>query len=111
MKMEIGFDAPVSGVVKEVRARRGQQVAAGELLLVIEPAADGSPAATVPRRLELIRVPDRLAPLFANTDSGISDLASADAAPEGEAWVTGRVLGTRSKAALGTVPENCVPEA
>jgi len=84
MKMEIGFDAPVSGVVKEVRARRGQQVAAGELLLVIEPAADGSPAATVPRRLELIRVPDRLAPLFANTDSGISDLASADAAPEAE---------------------------
>ncbi|MHC5044864.1 MAG: acetyl/propionyl/methylcrotonyl-CoA carboxylase subunit alpha, partial [Planctomycetota bacterium] len=41
MKMEIGFDAPVSGVVKEVRARRGQQVAAGDVLLVIEPASDG----------------------------------------------------------------------
>jgi pyruvate/2-oxoglutarate dehydrogenase complex dihydrolipoamide acyltransferase (E2) component len=37
MKTEIGFEAPVSGVVTEVRVRRGQQVAAGEVLLVIDP--------------------------------------------------------------------------
>ena len=39
--MEIGFDAPVAGVVKEVRARKGQQVAAGDVLLVIEPRRRG----------------------------------------------------------------------
>jgi acetyl/propionyl-CoA carboxylase alpha subunit/acetyl-CoA carboxylase carboxyltransferase component len=38
MKMEIGFEAPVAGVVKEIQVRSGQQVAAGELLLSIEPA-------------------------------------------------------------------------
>ena len=34
----------LAGVVKEVRARRGQQVAAGEVLLVIEPSADAEGA-------------------------------------------------------------------
>ena len=84
MKMEIGFDAPVSGIVKEVHARRGQQVAAGEVLLVIEPAADGSETGAVARRLEFFRVPDRLAPLFAGDENGASDLTAADAAPEAE---------------------------
>ena len=40
MKMEIGFDAPVTGTVKELCVRAGQQVAAGELLLSIEPDGD-----------------------------------------------------------------------
>jgi acetyl/propionyl-CoA carboxylase alpha subunit/acetyl-CoA carboxylase carboxyltransferase component len=84
MKMEIGFDSPVSGVVKEVSARRGQQVAAGEVLLVIEPTQEGTPTGTLAPRLELFRVPDRLAPLFSDTDSGISDLAAAGAAPAAE---------------------------
>ena len=38
MKMEIGFTAPVAGVVSEVRVAPGQQVAAGDVLLVIDPA-------------------------------------------------------------------------
>jgi len=36
MKSEIDFRAPVSGVVKEVCVRTGQQVSSGELLLIIE---------------------------------------------------------------------------
>jgi acetyl/propionyl-CoA carboxylase alpha subunit/acetyl-CoA carboxylase carboxyltransferase component len=77
MKMEIGFDAPVSGVVTEVRARRGQQVAAGEVLLVIDPASDEREAASASARLALVEHPDPLSPLF--TD-GAPDLDAADAA-------------------------------
>ena len=47
MKMEIAFRAPASGVVGEVCVRPGQQVAAGDLLLVIQPGeepADEAPA-------------------------------------------------------------------
>ena len=36
MKSEIDFRAPVSGVVKEVCVRTGQQVSSGDLLLIIE---------------------------------------------------------------------------
>jgi acetyl/propionyl-CoA carboxylase alpha subunit/acetyl-CoA carboxylase carboxyltransferase component len=75
MKMEIGFDAPVSGVVTEVRARRGQQVAAGQVLLVIDPATDTAGVAVVDTRLQLFEVPDPLAPLFSE---GRPDLARAD---------------------------------
>jgi acetyl/propionyl-CoA carboxylase alpha subunit len=35
MKMEVAFEAPVSGVVTEVLARKGAKVAAGDVLLVI----------------------------------------------------------------------------
>ncbi len=52
MKMEIGFTAPVAGVVTEVRARAGQQVAAGDVLLVIDPDGD-APAQGSGPRLEL----------------------------------------------------------
>ncbi|MGI9589943.1 MAG: biotin carboxylase N-terminal domain-containing protein, partial [Myxococcota bacterium] len=77
MKMEIGFEAPVSGVVTEVRARRGQQVAAGQVLLVIDPASDDAQGRAASGRLELVEQPDPLAPLFAD---GRPDLEAADAA-------------------------------
>jgi len=60
MKMEIGFNAPVSGVVMEVRVAKGQQVAAGDTLLVIEPARDGSEEVVRSTRL---RAPDEVDPL------------------------------------------------
>ena len=41
MKMEIRFDAPISGTIVEVCARRGQQVKAGEVLIVIDPQSEG----------------------------------------------------------------------
>src|SRR5262249_4471898 len=53
MKMEIGFESPVSGVVKELCVRPGQQVAPGELLLVIEPHSDGARIEPVGERIEL----------------------------------------------------------
>ena len=83
MKMEIGFEAPVAGVVKEVRARRGQQVAAGEVLLVIEPAGGDAPSARPGERIALPPIGDPLASLFrldADGDLGEPDLAAADAA-------------------------------
>ncbi|MCL4685644.1 biotin/lipoyl-binding protein [Myxococcota bacterium] len=64
MKMEIGFAAPVSGVVQEVRARKGQQVAAGDVLLVIEPADGEAADARRGERLALPKQTDPLAPLF-----------------------------------------------
>ena len=42
MKVEIGFLAPVAGVVQEIRVAKGQLVAAGDVLVVIEPEAGGS---------------------------------------------------------------------
>ena len=51
MKMEIGFQAPVAGVVREVLARKGQQIAAGEVLLLIEPVADEAPLTAAIDRL------------------------------------------------------------
>jgi acetyl/propionyl-CoA carboxylase alpha subunit/acetyl-CoA carboxylase carboxyltransferase component len=81
MKMEIGFDAPIAGIVKEVRARRGQQVAAGEVLLVIEvDAADE--AARGGARLALWDEPDPLGPLFGESTGDLDspDLHAADAA-------------------------------
>ncbi|HXJ32416.1 MAG TPA: carboxyl transferase domain-containing protein [Candidatus Eisenbacteria bacterium] len=44
MKMEIGFVAPVAGVVAEVRVRSGERVAARDVLVVIEPASSGAAA-------------------------------------------------------------------
>ena len=83
MKMEVGFDAPVAGVVTEVRARKGEQVAAGDVILVIEPLSedgeDGSAA-----RIAFEEQPDPLEPLFAPMQGeplGVPDLAAADRAP------------------------------
>jgi acetyl/propionyl-CoA carboxylase alpha subunit/acetyl-CoA carboxylase carboxyltransferase component len=60
MKVEIGVLAPIAGVVTEIRATKGQLVAAGDVLIVIEPeaagATDGDPAA----RLRLVPEPDPL---------------------------------------------------
>ena len=64
MKMEIGFSAPVGGVVAEVCAQRGQQVAAGDLLLVIDPAQGAATGPSTSARLRLETEPDPLAPLF-----------------------------------------------
>jgi len=87
MKMEVGFDAPVTGVVTEVRARRGEQVAAGDVILVIDPTSDaeaGAASSNGRARLQLAELPDPLEPLFrAKGDERLfaPDLASADATP------------------------------
>ncbi|MGH7337034.1 MAG: biotin/lipoyl-containing protein, partial [Myxococcota bacterium] len=81
MKMEIGFEAPIAGVVKEVFVHAGQQVAAGELLLAIEPDGEGASASTP--RLALQREPDPLDSFFAD-ESGVPDLLRAEMAPEPE---------------------------
>jgi acetyl-CoA carboxylase carboxyltransferase component/biotin carboxyl carrier protein len=82
MKMEIGFMAPVAGTVTEVRVGKGQQVAAGDALLVIEPqrepAADGGSASG------RLRVPDEVDPLNVLFDPQTNkpDLSAADRASE-----------------------------
>ena len=78
MKMEIGFDSPVAGVVKELCVRPGQQVAPGELLLVIEPQGEGDRVQPVGERIELPLAPDPLDLLFGA--DGAPDLRAADAA-------------------------------
>ncbi|MGI9432922.1 MAG: biotin/lipoyl-containing protein, partial [Myxococcota bacterium] len=83
MKMEVGFDAPVSGTVTEVRVRKGEQVAAGDVILVIDPQGDGDEAPSA-ARITLEAQRDPLEPLFApmqGTPLGIPDLAAADRAP------------------------------
>ena len=64
MKMEVSFQAPVSGVIREIRVRKGQQVAAGEILLEIDPAGESSHDTEARSRLELPRQTDPLALLF-----------------------------------------------
>ncbi|MCH2169366.1 ATP-grasp domain-containing protein [Myxococcota bacterium] len=81
MKMEIGFDSPIAGVVKEVRALKGQQVAAGDVLVVIDPGNDDVSAAAKANRLMLPDLADPLQPLFtvgANGKLGAPDLVNAD---------------------------------
>ncbi|MGE0322333.1 MAG: carboxyl transferase domain-containing protein [Polyangiaceae bacterium] len=83
MKMEIGFDSPVAGTVKEIRARKGQQVAAGDVILVIDPASEEGDAAAS-TRLALPVVEDSLALLFSKDEQGKlaePNLARAAAAP------------------------------
>ncbi|MCP4036466.1 MAG: ATP-grasp domain-containing protein [bacterium] len=83
MKMEIGFRAPVSGVVTEVRVRPGQQVSAGEVLLVIDPAKAEADAKVSSVRLALPEQTDPLALLFHPVDDtplGEPDLIAADRA-------------------------------
>lgn len=64
MKMEIGFDAPVSGVVTEIRARKGQQVAAGEVILVIDAKQDEDGEGDAGVSLQLPEVYDPLSSFF-----------------------------------------------
>jgi acetyl/propionyl-CoA carboxylase alpha subunit/acetyl-CoA carboxylase carboxyltransferase component len=79
MKMEIRCDAPVSGTVTEVRARAGQQVAAGDVLAVIDPGAQpqAHEPAAIPLKFPAER--DPLAILFRDTDGapGAPDLERA----------------------------------
>ncbi|MFP8881487.1 MAG: carboxyl transferase domain-containing protein, partial [Myxococcota bacterium] len=82
MKTEIDFRSPVSGVVKEVLVRAGQQVAAGELLLVI--AAKASSTDEAPRdHLELPPNSDPLDLFFrpsadSSEPTGIEELTVVD---------------------------------
>jgi acetyl/propionyl-CoA carboxylase alpha subunit/acetyl-CoA carboxylase carboxyltransferase component len=83
MKMEIGFHAPVAGTVKEVIAQRGQQVAAGDVILVIEESAEDAEDARERTRLSLPEQVDPLALLFRADDERAlaePDLESADRA-------------------------------
>jgi acetyl-CoA carboxylase carboxyltransferase component/pyruvate/2-oxoglutarate dehydrogenase complex dihydrolipoamide acyltransferase (E2) component len=81
MKMEIGFEAPIAGIVKDVFVHAGQQVSAGDLLLAIEPDGDGA-AASAPR-LALQHEPEPLDSFFAG-ESGVPDLLRAEMAAEPE---------------------------
>jgi acetyl/propionyl-CoA carboxylase alpha subunit/acetyl-CoA carboxylase carboxyltransferase component len=81
MKMEIGFQAPVAGVVSEVRVRGGQQVAAGEVLLVIDPGAEEGETESSSVRITLPSQRDPLALLFDEAaDGGLGEpnLSAAD---------------------------------
>jgi acetyl/propionyl-CoA carboxylase alpha subunit/acetyl-CoA carboxylase carboxyltransferase component len=80
MKMEIGFNAPVAGTVTEVRVAKGQQVGAGDTLLVIEPARDDAASATGrAARLQVPEEPDPLDVLF-DPATHAPDLIAADKA-------------------------------
>ncbi|MCZ6463589.1 MAG: biotin/lipoyl-binding protein, partial [Proteobacteria bacterium] len=84
MKTEIAFQAPVSGVVTEVCVQSGQQVAAGEVLLVIDSMGDPHGEGAETARLALPVARDPLALLFrpeAGDPLAVPDLAAADAAP------------------------------
>ena len=84
MKMEVGFDAPVTGVVTEVRARKGEQVAAGDVILVIDSKTEAAASANGKARLSLAELPDPLEPLFRAEGVerlAVPDLAAADALP------------------------------
>jgi acetyl/propionyl-CoA carboxylase alpha subunit/acetyl-CoA carboxylase carboxyltransferase component len=87
MKMEIGFNAPVGGTIKEILVSKGQQVAAGDVILVIEESAEDAAGARARDRLRLPEQVDPLALLFRpeQTEEGVQplgrpDLASADKA-------------------------------
>lgn len=84
MKMEIGFDAPVSGTVTEIRVRKGQQVAAGDVILVIDPANEEEEAASVRRPVVVPTEVDSLQLLFTEDSGQIGqpNVAGFVAAPE-----------------------------
>jgi len=77
MKTEIAFHAPVSGVVREVAVRRGQQVAAGDVLLRIDSTPEAGASVVAHDRIALWEEPDPLAPLFKPKGAGLGapDLA------------------------------------
>ncbi len=68
MKSEIDFRAPVSGVVKEVCVRTGQQVSSGELLLIIDAEAKGAFDASSRQRLKLPSASDPLDLFFSKKE-------------------------------------------
>jgi acetyl/propionyl-CoA carboxylase alpha subunit/acetyl-CoA carboxylase carboxyltransferase component len=73
MKMEISFEAPVSGVVTEVLVRKGQQLSAGDLMLVIAPERLSGDALQPTARLALPTQTDPLTIFFKlDEDGGIS---------------------------------------
>ncbi len=84
MKMEVAFEAPVSGTVTEVRVRKGEQVAAGDVILVIDPSSESGETETQGSRIVLEEVPDPLEPLFEAQGQerlGRPDLRAAELAP------------------------------
>ena len=84
MKMEIGFAAPVSGVVTEVRVAKGSQVAAGDVLLVIDASSESDTSHASSERLRLPEEEDPFAPLFTKAEDGWlgkPDLLAAEKAP------------------------------
>jgi acetyl/propionyl-CoA carboxylase alpha subunit/acetyl-CoA carboxylase carboxyltransferase component len=84
MKMEIAFSAPVAGVVTEVRVAKSQQVAAGDVLLVIDPKRAEHDGGQGGARLQLPAEEDPLAPLFSRGPHGAlgaPDLRAAEQAP------------------------------
>jgi acetyl/propionyl-CoA carboxylase alpha subunit/acetyl-CoA carboxylase carboxyltransferase component len=78
MKVEIGFAAPIAGVVREIRAGKGQLVAAGDVLVVIEPGSEGARDGTTVARTALGPQTDPLGALLDASDAG--DLTALDAA-------------------------------
>ncbi|MCH8890172.1 MAG: ATP-grasp domain-containing protein, partial [Myxococcales bacterium] len=83
MKSEIDFRAPVSGVVKEVCVRMGQQVSSGELLLIIEAETRGAFDAPHRQRLALPSDSDPLDLFFSKREGGegeAPDLQAVEAA-------------------------------
>ncbi len=88
MKMEIGFQAPVSGVVSEVLVRSGQQVAAGEVLLVIDPGTQEGQLVRPRARVSLPCQRDPLALLF--RESADDPLAEPDLEAANRADITSR---------------------
>lgn len=81
MKMEIGFTAPVAGTVKEVCVHKGRQVAAGDVLLIIDPGGDER-IAGASARLAFPDEPDLLDLFFVALPDGgeAPDLMAADRA-------------------------------
>jgi len=80
MKMEIGFNAPVGGTIKEILVAKGQQVAAGDVILVIEESAEDADADASKNRLSLPTQVDPLALLFRpeETEDGVRLLGTPD---------------------------------
>lgn len=88
MKMEIAFHSPVAGTVREVRVRRGQQVAAGDVLVVVAPAetAHSDASGTARERLRLPELGDPLELFFSSPagtrrDRPVPDFRRAAQAP------------------------------
>ena len=107
MKMEVAFEAPVAGVVTEVLVRKGTKVAAGDVLLVIEPRKEEAGAAAAPGavRLALPELADPLEPLFRARDEeglGAPDLAgAANASPAARRTALAAVREEARRALLG----------
>jgi acetyl/propionyl-CoA carboxylase alpha subunit/acetyl-CoA carboxylase carboxyltransferase component len=60
MKCETAFQAPIGGVVREVLARPGERLNAGDVILVIEPSADGGDGDAARPAVEFVAEPHPL---------------------------------------------------